>query len=242
MTEVALGKGEHFLRMEGEHQDLPISLGAVFARFLAPPSVALGAPGLRETLQLHRVRDPGRTTLDDQVHSSVPSIAAGHQNDLLVGPQIGCLLLAFTRAEVQRVVNPRQPVASYEVGRPLGRSRPRTAPPTRATSERHPSSSRLQQTRCTSRAGMLSGLSPVCPTSLTALPREMHAIASAVQSDRNVGFGGVGDVPVQHRSHLLRRRWHRRDRLATWWMGPASRDHFCSPSGECVRLPRGAEL
>src|SRR5690348_4173829 len=107
VAEAALGEGEDFRWVDGEHERVPdVVSKAILSDLVLPSPVPLLCPGCGEPVELLRVSDAGRLALDDHVEAALPVIGARGQRDARVAGEVARLLLVRARGEVQRVVEP----------------------------------------------------------------------------------------------------------------------------------------
>src|SRR5438034_646869 len=109
LTEGSLGEREDLGRLNREHEDrvgVCLVPKSALVHFVVPAAVPLRLPRPCEPFEDALIDHLDGLALDHDVEPSLPFVATGHQDHVLVGPQVHGLLLAEARREIDRVIEP----------------------------------------------------------------------------------------------------------------------------------------
>src|SRR6266496_2873572 len=109
LAESTFGEREHLcgLHQEDEDRAAPTLVPeAAVVHLVVPAPVPLRRPRLCETFEDALVHHLNGLALDHDVEPSLPLVAAGRQDHVLVGSQVHGLLLAGAGGEIDRVIEP----------------------------------------------------------------------------------------------------------------------------------------
>src|SRR5580765_2634970 len=109
LAEGSLGEREHIGGLHREHEDcvgVCLVPEAALVHLVLPAAVPLRLPRLCEPFEDALLYHLSGLALDHDPPSSLPFVATGHQDHVLVGSQVHGLLLAEAGREMDRVIEP----------------------------------------------------------------------------------------------------------------------------------------